>query len=896
MILIKKLEVHDFKQLEDVRLWFPDRGSFLIEGANEAGKSSLFEAVFFGLFGETLVGDNPDLVNYSDLARKAAVYLEVNAENETLLVHREVSKAGKQTALLIIRGPDGREIDRISRVNTVKERIEKSLKLDQDAFKNSCFVEQKKLGQLEELKANDRRKALSKLINLDFMLKLEDDFKVFPEDRDKLQTLRDREELAKVRDELKPVEEKLKNAERRLKLISLKKALHSLRSNAEEISRWRVQAEELENSKKKIKAESETFDRLQSTMTELRLLINIKDTKDNLTRQVASVQEELESLRKKADSLPDLEKQALRLRHLQRKWDQIQELEEKTKEAQGRLNSLAQEIENLKKKEEEKERLENEKGGIQSQRQELEKALGKTCRSLKLVLTLASLFLSAPLVLALIMALGILPLYFLFSLALLIPGIYYLLEFLQTRRSLKKLRDTRGELVEAQQKLAGKIEAYSAPSITPKGAFSLKELEQTQSFWALRKKRIEDWVSFWKRKLEEMGEPYGARTRDEVIGILTRTLGRIEDLRKETLRLSERKNYLEGLTQLLEKTASEEKKHLEALFSLEPSLNLEESAMKATFQELQKRAQEMGGKELRFKLNDLESKIGNLRGMMSLKEKENQKLNEEAVQAANELNIACENIPDLEEYPEIRPLDLAEEGSCKEERDSLFAEKEALRRKESELSEKQGLKGIPLDYQHCQKEREEWEHHLRVREKARQVLSITREAIYNRVKPQTEYHMSLILPLLTSNRYQEAQLTEDYKIKVWDERARAYREKEIFSGGTQDQFSLALRLAFAMATLPQERGSSPGFIFLDEPFSSSDINRTMALVELLTRGVIHEAFSQVFVISHSSVVNPDDFDYYIYLENGKIVKNTVEEIHGYREAELKNATGETLFS
>ena len=49
MILLHRLRTHFFKQLAQVSIEFPERGTVLIEGLNEAGKSSLFEAVFFAL-------------------------------------------------------------------------------------------------------------------------------------------------------------------------------------------------------------------------------------------------------------------------------------------------------------------------------------------------------------------------------------------------------------------------------------------------------------------------------------------------------------------------------------------------------------------------------------------------------------------------------------------------------------------------------------------------------------------------------------------------------------------------------------------------------------------------------------------------------------------------------
>ena len=891
MILLKKLEVHNFKQLESIALKFPEKGSFLIEGANEAGKSSLFEAVYFGLFGRPLVGTNTDLVNYSESAKKASVELEVCTENENLLIRREIPKQGNQTAFLIVQSEDGKEMDRITKVKTVNERIEQSLKFDGQAFLNSCFVEQKKLGKLEEATNQERRSALSKLINLDFMLDLEEKFKVSLEDKNRLELLKEQEELARIRKELQPIEEELKRAERKLGLISLLKKLKNLQANKEEISRWKSQLAQLESERKELESRVEVFNRFQTMLNELRLLLATRENASNLRKQSERVQEEIENLIQKRDSLPELERRISLLNYLRRKWDQVQELIQVEREIQSKCNSLSQEIENLKKSLGEKEKLSAAKGEIERRKQELEKSFVSVRRTQNLALGLAGGSLAIVLMALLLALFKVLSPTLLFLFLALLPGTYGFFKYLKASQGLRALKGERAVLSENEQKLLGKMEAYSTQLLASRPACSLSEIEEELEFWESRKARIEDYLERWTNKLRREGEQLQAETRDEVVGAINRNTGKLDDLKKEVSRIEERSNYLRSLTQLLEKSSLEERKHLQNLLALEPTLKTDEASLKVTLFELQKRVQEKEGKEAQIKLSELESKIGALQGMISLKERENQRLLTEMEEVCLNLEIPKESLEGLEELEELESLKDAGEAQLKEERDALFAQREALRRKEEELSAKLGLKSSSLDFEKCQKERKSWERYLKIREKARTILSLTREAIYNRVKPQTEYHMSLIVPLLTANRYQEVQLTEDYRIRVWDDRARAYREKEIFSGGTQDQFSLALRLAFAMATLPQERGSSPGFIFLDEPFSSSDIDRTRALVELLTRGIIHEVFPQVFVISHSTVVNPEDFDYYIYLENGKILKNTIEEIHKYRERILEDEAG-----
>ncbi|MBI3970220.1 MAG: AAA family ATPase [Chloroflexi bacterium] len=164
---------------------------------------------------------------------------------------------------------------------------------------------------------------------------------------------------------------------------------------------------------------------------------------------------------------------------------------------------------------------------------------------------------------------------------------------------------------------------------------------------------------------------------------------------------------------------------------------------------------------------------------------------------------------------------------------------------------------------------------LEARRRAQDILNITRQRMINKVMPDTIRNMCLLIPLLTAGRYRFAELTPDYRLQVWDERKHGYVEKSLFSGGTQDQFSLALRLGFALAALPRELGTSPGFLFLDEPLSSFDRDRSAALVDLLTHGQIATFFQQVLLISHSQAFDPARFTHHIVMEDGQVVSSTL---------------------
>jgi exonuclease SbcC len=156
-------------------------------------------------------------------------------------------------------------------------------------------------------------------------------------------------------------------------------------------------------------------------------------------------------------------------------------------------------------------------------------------------------------------------------------------------------------------------------------------------------------------------------------------------------------------------------------------------------------------------------------------------------------------------------------------------------------------------------------------DRAVKLVEATRDSIIGGVKQSIELQMSRFLPALTDNRYSTVQIDEnEYKIRVWDREARGWREKGVFSGGTQDQFSLALRLSFALSTIPENRGARPGFIFLDEPLSSFDPQRRNGFVRLLT-GQLSNNFPQIIIVSHIEQLQ-EEFANLIQLDSGRVVR------------------------
>jgi len=228
--------------------------------------------------------------------------------------------------------------------------------------------------------------------------------------------------------------------------------------------------------------------------------------------------------------------------------------------------------------------------------------------------------------------------------------------------------------------------------------------------------------------------------------------------------------------------------------------------------------------------------------------------------------------------PEFEMLTASDRGRLDQRRLDVIAQLRSLGDEAQRLETELHVDGATLDEAACVVEVERLELRKAICQWAVPIVERVRDNILQAVLPSTLDYMRAMLPLLTAGRYHDVELDEEtYKIRVWDAQAREYVEKDIYSGATQDQFSLALRLGFALAALPQERGARPGFIFLDEPTAGFDAQRRAALVELLTRGELAKRFDQILLVAPDGAFPENPFPHYVRLAEGQIVAENLSQ-------------------
>ena len=172
----------------------------------------------------------------------------------------------------------------------------------------------------------------------------------------------------------------------------------------------------------------------------------------------------------------------------------------------------------------------------------------------------------------------------------------------------------------------------------------------------------------------------------------------------------------------------------------------------------------------------------------------------------------------------------------------------------------------------------EWD--LKVLTKSIEIIDNVNRKIWDRQLPFIESYIREFLPKITLGRYRtmkikspESQRKKKYEFKVLEETTQSFIDKELLSGGTEDQILLVIRVAFAVSLLPQSKGTYPKFLFLDESFASSDKYRRLEILNWLKKD-LSSTFSQIIIISHQQEII-ERIPYYYSLNRGRIEKKVI---------------------
>lgn len=163
-MILSKLHLENFKKYTTYDITFGE-GLVGIIGKNGSGKSTIFEAILFALYGEAKNRGNKELIRNANADTKDAVVVELDFEFEgtEYKVHREFrGKALSANAKFY----KNAELTTTG-AKEVTFAIVRLTKMSKDAFMHTLFASQKELTSLSTLKNEDRKKMIRKLLGLE---------------------------------------------------------------------------------------------------------------------------------------------------------------------------------------------------------------------------------------------------------------------------------------------------------------------------------------------------------------------------------------------------------------------------------------------------------------------------------------------------------------------------------------------------------------------------------------------------------------------------------------------------------------------------------------------------------------------------------------------------------
>lgn len=290
-MILCKLKLENFKRYKTFELDF-DEGLVGIIGKNGSGKSTIFEAILFALYGEFKDRGYKEIVRNANATDKDAVVVELDFEFDSIeykVVREFRGKALSANAKLY---KNGELIT--SGAKEVTTSIMKLTKMSKEAFLHTLFASQKELTSLSNSKPEDRKRMIRKLLDLEKIDYIEKE--LIEKSRELKREISAFAEVLLSAEDIQTKKEQIKSNE------AIKKTLN------EELQTQTKQIDSLKLKELDIKKELESFvktkEAKQKALSELNLLKN-------------SINSNIENQNKLSTELKDLEEKQLQYKALE---------------------------------------------------------------------------------------------------------------------------------------------------------------------------------------------------------------------------------------------------------------------------------------------------------------------------------------------------------------------------------------------------------------------------------------------------------------------------------------------------------------------------------------------------------------------------------------------------
>ena len=290
-MILCKLKLENFKRYKTFELDF-DEGLVGIIGKNGSGKSTIFEAILFALYGEFKDRGYKEIVRNANATTKDVVLVELDFEFDSIeykVVREFRGKALSANAKLY---KNGELIT--SGAKEVTTSIMKLTKMSKEAFLHTLFASQKELTSLSNSKPEDRKRMIRKLLGLEKIDYIEKE--LIEKSRELKREISAFAEVLLSTEDIQTKKEQIKSNE------AIKKTLNEeLQTQSKQIDILKLKELEI---KKELDLFAKTKEAKQKALSELNLLKN-------------SINSNIENQSKLSTELKDLEEKQLQYKALE---------------------------------------------------------------------------------------------------------------------------------------------------------------------------------------------------------------------------------------------------------------------------------------------------------------------------------------------------------------------------------------------------------------------------------------------------------------------------------------------------------------------------------------------------------------------------------------------------
>lgn len=340
-MILKSLRLKNFRCYKELSLDF-DENLIVFVGNNGSGKTSIFEAIFYALFGfgHSLERGGKDYIVFDGASEiLCEIELVFNLDELDYKLLRRIKGSNLNVEAFLYRG-DNSDHPIAERDSGVTKEIERLLGMTYQTFKISVFSAQKDLDAFTELQPEKRKEEIRKLLNLGI---IKEGVGLIRRDaRDievSIDTLRAQIlDIAKLDRDLQDFLIKEKDKTKRLKI--LESTIHAIRKQLDEV---RKAGEDL----------SKTRDKVQKLEAQIEKKCSLREEKQT---ELANIRNKIKDLNKKKQYLEKNKSIRSEYLKLQSEYEELNQLaikKETEQNLQKRLIELTNKLRNFTQKEEE---------------------------------------------------------------------------------------------------------------------------------------------------------------------------------------------------------------------------------------------------------------------------------------------------------------------------------------------------------------------------------------------------------------------------------------------------------------------------------------------------------------------------------------------------------------